>query len=145
VSWADFTQDAPELAAFAAQRLHGRVGYLATVTAEGGPRVHPITPIVGAGQLFVFMNPESPKGHDLRRSGLFALHAGVEDTEGGRGEVLVRGTAQPIEDEALRAQAAEAAPYDPSARYVLFALSPLRVIATTYPEGKPVHQRWSAQ
>ena len=48
------------------------------------PRVHPVTPIVGSGKLFVFMEPTSPKGKDLMRDGRYALHCGIEgNNEGG--------------------------------------------------------------
>jgi len=77
-SWGDFEAAAPQIAAFARERLHGRVSYLATVQADGGPRVHPVTPIVGGGRLFLFMEPTSPKGRDLQRDGRFALHCGVD-------------------------------------------------------------------
>ncbi|MCA9947698.1 MAG: hypothetical protein KC449_29660, partial [Anaerolineales bacterium] len=60
--WAVFSKQAPELAAFGSKRLgDDRVAYLGTVRADGGPRVHPVTPILGE-QLFLFMEPTSPKG-----------------------------------------------------------------------------------
>ncbi|MGH2405330.1 MAG: pyridoxamine 5'-phosphate oxidase family protein, partial [bacterium] len=51
------------------------MAYLATLRGDGAPRVHPVTPIVGEGRLFLFMEPTSPKGHDLRRDGRYALHS----------------------------------------------------------------------
>ena len=65
MTWGDLERADPELAAAGARRLHGRVAYLATVSPDGAPRVHPVTPIVGDGLLFVFMEPTSPKGADL--------------------------------------------------------------------------------
>ena len=35
---------------------------LATVRQDGVPRVHPVTPIIGAGGLYLFMEPTSPRG-----------------------------------------------------------------------------------
>ncbi len=58
---------------FGAERLNGKVAYLATVRKDGSPRVHPMTPIIGQGHLFVFMEPTSPKGHDLQRDGRYAI------------------------------------------------------------------------
>ncbi len=55
-------------------------GYLATVDDRGAPRVHPVTPVIGGGFLFVFMEPTSPKGRDLRERRSYALHNGVDDT-----------------------------------------------------------------
>jgi hypothetical protein len=60
----------PELAAYGAARLlDSEVAYLATVRKDGSPRVHPATPIIGQGRLFVFREPTSPKGHDPRHRG----------------------------------------------------------------------------
>ena len=66
--WTRFAEGAPELAAFGAgilARPRG-VAYLATVAADGYPRVHPVTPFIGDGRLFVFTEPTSPKARDLR-------------------------------------------------------------------------------
>ncbi|HUG83202.1 MAG TPA: hypothetical protein VMM13_01490, partial [Euzebya sp.] len=84
--WSDFAAAAPELARFGEERLGAPPAYLATVRSTGAPRVHPVTPIVGAGGLYVFMEPTSPKGTDLRERRWYALHNGVPDTEGSGGE-----------------------------------------------------------
>jgi hypothetical protein len=47
--------------------------YLATVRSDGRPRFHPVTPIIADNALFVFMEPTSPKGRDLRERGWYAL------------------------------------------------------------------------
>lgn len=49
-TWQQFTAAAPELAAFGAERLEGKVAYLATIRADGGPRVHPLTPHIARGR-----------------------------------------------------------------------------------------------
>lgn len=43
-TWTDFGAAAPNLESFGRQRLEGRVGYLATIRANGSPRVHPVAP-----------------------------------------------------------------------------------------------------
>ena len=63
-SWQEFAQRVPELAVFAKTRFQSEVAFLATLHPDGSPRVHPVTPIVGE-QLFLFMEPTSPKGKDL--------------------------------------------------------------------------------
>lgn len=60
MSWQALADSAPDLAAFGVERLHDRVAYLATVKRDGGPRLHPVRPIVTAGHLFLFMEPNSP-------------------------------------------------------------------------------------
>lgn len=91
-SWGEFHAQAPDLAAFGAERLTAAPAYLATLREVGTPRVHPIAPIISGGRLLVFMEPTSPKGRDLRERGWDALHNGVPDTFGSGGEFFVRVT-----------------------------------------------------
>jgi hypothetical protein len=145
VSWAQLREHQPDLAAFGERRLRSRVAYLATVDAAGAPRVHPVTPFLTSERLLVFMEPSSPKGHDLRRGSRYALHCSVEDDQGGGGEFRVRGSAREVTDAESRAQAADDAPYDPSPSYVLFELLVDDAFSTTYEaDGTPVRQRWSS-
>jgi pyridoxine/pyridoxamine 5'-phosphate oxidase len=143
MSWQDLLEGAPELAAFGQRRFGSRVAYLATVDAQGAPRVHPVTPIVTPQGLMVFMEPTSPKGHDLRRGSRYALHCSVEGDDGGGGEFRVRGTAREIHDPAVREQATAHAPYAPYDAYVLFELLVDDAFSTTYDaDGSPVRHRW---
>jgi hypothetical protein len=123
--WHSFARAAPALAAFGLSCLERppTVSYLGTIAADGLPRVHPVTPIVGDGRLFLFMEPTSPKVRDLRVRRVFALHNGVPDGDGTGGEFFVRGLAEPVEDPALRSVAAAAASYEAADRYVLFELT----------------------
>lgn len=144
-TWAEFVIQAPELAAFGNKRLNGRVSYLGTVRENGLPRVHPVTPIISAERLFLFMEPTSPKGKDLERSGHYALHAGVEDSSGGEGEFYVRGTATRVYDPALREEAESAAGYIPKPHYILFTLSVEYAFSNVYgPDGAPTVKRWQS-
>ncbi|MCE7947425.1 MAG: pyridoxamine 5'-phosphate oxidase [Chloroflexi bacterium CFX4] len=142
-NWSQFEQVNPALAAFGRERLSSRVAYLATVRADGSPRVHPVTPIIGGGRLYLYMEPTSPKGHDLRRDSRYALHCSVENWEGGGGEFVIHGRAVLITDAQTRAEYDTYATYEPKARYILFELLLERVLSTTYPNGTPIRQRWS--
>ena len=122
VAWGEFAAQAPELAEFGAQRLAAGPAYLATVDASSVPRVHPVTPIVGEGRLFLFMEPTSPKGDDIVRRGSYALHCHVPDSNGTGGEFYVRGRGERVDSPQLRAAAVDAASYTPNDRYVLFEL-----------------------
>ena len=122
VPWGEFAGQAPELAAFGALRLGVVPAYLATVGESGVPRVHPVTPIVGEDGLFVFMEPTSPKGHDIARRGGYALHCHVADAQGAGGEFYVRGRGERIDSPEIRALAVRSASYRPRDRYVLFEL-----------------------
>ncbi len=142
MSWRALEEQNPELAAFGVSRLHGQVAYLATLRQDGSPRLHPMTPIIGQGHLFVFMEPTSPKGHDLRRDGRYALHCAVSDTSGASGEFTVRGQAHFIANPELRALAVRLAPYTPAERYILFELSLERAASTVYEGERIIRQRW---
>ena len=141
-SWSGLAADDPALAAYAAERLTGAVAYLATIRSDGGPRLHPVSPILRPSGLFVFMEPSSPKRRDLLRDPRYALHSGVEDDEGGGGEVTVWGRARAIDDPAGRAAVASA---DTPERRVLFELTLERVVASTYGSAGPVRRRWVAE
>jgi hypothetical protein len=143
--WRQLADHEPEIAARAEARLAGRVAYLATTARDGSPRVHPVTPIIDGDSLFMFMEPTSPKGHDLRRDGRFALHSVVDDTQGGGGEFLLRGRALLVEDGDERSRAAAAAGYEPAQRYVLFELLPDELLVTDYQDGVPHSRRWRAK
>ncbi|NJN94211.1 MAG: pyridoxamine 5'-phosphate oxidase [Anaerolineales bacterium] len=145
MSWQALEDQSPELAAFGAARLHGQVAYLATVRKDGSPRVHPMTPIIGQGHLFVFMEPTSPKGHDLRRDGRYALHCGVSDTSGASGEFSLRGQAQLIDAPEIRALAIQLAPYSPAERYILFEFSLESAASTVYEGDRIIRQCWQRE
>jgi hypothetical protein len=102
MSWKDLKNAAPELATLGLKRFEVGVAYLATLRQDGSPSVHPVTPIIGQGHLFLFMQPTSPKGHDLRRDGRYALHSAVSDPNGTSGEFIITGNAQFIFDSAKR-------------------------------------------
>ena len=140
-SWREFAQQAPELAEFGKARFQSRVAYLGTLRADGGPRVHPVTPILGE-QLFLFMEPTSPKGKDLQRDGRYSLHCAVEDSSGGGGEFYIRGHATLTDDPRLREQAIHAASYAPQDQYILFVLTIEYAFMNQYVEGKSNTRRW---
>jgi hypothetical protein len=145
VPWSEFALAAPALAAFGADRLLRPPAYLATVTGDGGARVHPVTPIVSATGLYVFMEPTSPKGRDLRERRRFAMHNGVPDTEGSGGEFFLSGEGIPVVDDVVRAGAVAAASYEPAERYVLFELLVGSARANGYGDVTlPEPSRWSA-
>jgi hypothetical protein len=75
--WSEFALAAPRLADAVHGLLHQfgpGLGYLATVRADGGPRVHPVSPVVHDGGLYCFVIA-SPKRSDLERDGRYALHS----------------------------------------------------------------------
>jgi Pyridoxamine 5'-phosphate oxidase len=144
ISWGEFKASQPDLAAFGARRLAGPPGYLATVRDNGAPRVHPVTPIIADSAIFVFMEPTSPKGRDLRERGWYALHNGVPDMHGTGGEFFVSGTAVLVDDPDVRADAVLASSYDPAERYILFELKLAEARCNGYGDVTlPEPKRWA--
>lgn len=141
IAWRDFAEAAPDLANFGRRRLRAGVAYLGTARGAGLPRVHPVQPIVSEQRLMSFMFPTSPKAHDLRRDGRYALHSMVADTSGTGGEFMVRGMARLVDDAAVRTEAAEAG-FRPRDEYILFELSITHALATEYVDGEPRYRRW---
>jgi hypothetical protein len=141
--WGPFAVAEPELASFGAGRLAARPAYLATIRPDGWPRVHPVTPVVTRDGLYVFMEPASPKGRDLRERGRFALHTGVPDNDGSGGEFSVRGTGRPVDDRATREVVVRATSYEPEDRYVLFELEIDEARCVGYGDvALPLRRRW---
>jgi hypothetical protein len=76
ITWTQFERRQPALAAVGRGQFyqHGLgLGFLATVRKDGGPRVHPVCPVISEAGLHVLILP-GPKRADLRRDGRYALH-----------------------------------------------------------------------
>ena len=145
-TWAEFEAAAPHIAG-AGRRLFSanEVAYLATVSADGHPRVHPFCPAIADGRLWAFIMAESPKRRDLDANGRFAIHAmpGLEDEE-----FFVAGHVRREPDVASRELALAAMPYaDADERHLLYEFRPERALWTTWenfqqPGMRPVHRTW---
>ena len=101
-TWGDFAHQRPDLATVGRTLLyrHGvGLAFLSTVRKDGGPRVHPVCPLLTDVDMFAFIVP-SPKQQDLRRDGRFAMHSFPQpDNEDAFYAV---GRARAIDDPALR-------------------------------------------
>lgn len=95
-SWHDFEDQAPDLAAHVRGRIqqHG-LALLATLAADGAPRISGIEPIFHGDHLWLAMMPDSVKGRDLHRDGRFALHNATIDKDVTEGDVKIHGVALP--------------------------------------------------
>ena len=147
MSWKKFEKQAPDLASKGFQKLNRKIAYLATLKKDGSPRLHPVTPFIGNGILFIFTEPTSPKISDLRRDGRYALHCSVNRKEGEPlTEFLVTGTAKAVTDPALRAQAVILAD-SPVLRddYIMFDFQIQRALWIEYDlAGKRTIHHWVA-
>ena len=76
-TWAEFETSQPALAETGRALLYQfgvGLGFLATVRRDGGPRVHPMCPVIHEGAMYAFIVP-GPKQADLHRDGRYALHS----------------------------------------------------------------------
>ncbi len=126
------------------------LGFLATTRADGGPRVHPMCPIMTEVGMFAFIVP-GPKQRDLRRDGRYALHSfpcpDDEDAFSCLGSVLVVADAavrSVLSDVFVDERAALGVPA-PSSEEIAFELlvdSCLLTRTTGHGDPHPVHQIW---
>ena len=144
--WSEFQQAQPEMAASFRKLLDAvPIAYLATTRLDGAPRVHPVCPIFAGRGMYIAVPETSPKRHDLRRDGRYALHAlpGERDDE-----FYCTGHARLLSDGDERASAVKAAGHTIRDSDWLFELR-LAYAMTAYWEmvGQPgtyaVRERWS--
>jgi hypothetical protein len=79
ITWTEFERQQPALAEAGRRQLyqiHIGLGFLATVRTDGGPRVHPVCPVISDAGLHLLI-VDGPKQRDLRRDGRYALHSGT--------------------------------------------------------------------
>lgn len=143
VSWGTLSDQRPDLAEFGQVRVDGKVAYLATVRQDGRPRAHPVTPIIGHGRCFLFVEPNSAKARDLRTNGYFCLHCAMNDSSGSSGEFQATGIAHEFDDPRVREEALSVSTYRPGSSSLLFELTLQEVIATHYRGGQPSRRKWS--
>lgn len=98
--WSEVEQAAPELAAFVRARFeaHG-LAILATLRADGSPRISALEPVFALGELWLGMMPNSLKALDLLRDPRFALHAATIDKAVADGDAKLSALAAEVQDE----------------------------------------------
>jgi hypothetical protein len=154
-TWNEFAALRPDLAEPGRALLY-QVGvglaYLATTRPDGGPRVHPMCPVITARGAFAFIVP-SPKQRDLVRDGRYALHSfPCEDNEDA---FSCTGRVRPVGDEALRTELGEVFVAErarlgvpmPAADDALFEFlleGCLLTRTTGHGDPQPAHQVWRA-
>jgi hypothetical protein len=82
-TWGEFADASPDLAGRGARLLGIGVAYIATSAKDDSPRVHPCTPLIGAGRLLAFIGKHTVKYDNLCRDSRYAIHAmlGKDDEE----------------------------------------------------------------
>ncbi len=107
-TWEEFNAARPDLAAVARRLLYVDgigLGFLATIRADGGPRVHPICPVLTESDMFGMIIP-GPKLNDLRRDPRYALHGETFPPPNEDDGFYVTGTALEVSDPVVWEQVA---------------------------------------
>lgn len=151
VTWKEFAAAEPDLADVGRALLFQfgvGLAFLATVRPDGGPRLHPVCPVLSSDRLFVLITPTSPKRHDLIRDGRFALQS-FPQPKPGSDEFYATGKAELVDDPAVRAEILRAAKHMADASEVAFELWIDRVMHTRWehvltPQMRSLHRKWRA-
>jgi hypothetical protein len=105
ITWTEFSRCQPALTAAGRAQLYQvgiGLGFLATVRPDGGPRVHPVCPVISAAGLHVLI-VAGPKQADLRRDSRYALHSETCPPPREEDGFAVIGQAAAVFDPAVRA------------------------------------------
>lgn len=138
-TWPQFASAAPRLAAQVRglfEQYGQGLGYLATVRADGGPRVHPVAPVITDDGLFCVVIPSS-KRRDLERDGRYALHS--FPPEHTNDEAYLAGTATPVTEPERVEELARRFRATPRVDWRLFELS---VEVAMVGRAGPAYQVW---
>jgi hypothetical protein len=155
LSWDQFAAARPDLASAGQDLLYQfgtGLGFLSTVRADGGPRLHPICPVLISGKLVAHIIP-SRKRDDLYRDPRYALHSFPVPVN--EDAFYLTGRAYPVDDTDLvrrasaQFQAERKYPSEPpefaSGIFFEFLVGSCLLTRTTGPDDwQPQHSTWSA-
>jgi hypothetical protein len=146
-TWSEFTDAAPDLAEIGLALLdRHQLAYLATIRADGSPRLHPVSPKIIAGGLYVCTPRSSPKAADQIRDGRYVMHLLPGDRDD---EFRIRGRARLITDRDEAARIIAQGPHYFRIEEYLFEYD-IEEAATAYwenvgqPGTYPVRRSWRA-
>src|SRR5712691_3793389 len=94
MDWSELAGAQPRLAGLGRERLLDRgVVLVATIRADGTPRLSPVEPFILDGALWLSMLWGSTKAADLQRDPRILVHSVITSRNGGEGEFKIRGRA----------------------------------------------------
>lgn len=100
-TWEEVTKGAPELASAVQRSFDAHIHKtIATLRADGSPRISGIEASFGDGEVWLGMMPDSRKARDLQRDARFALHSATVDAEMTGGDAKLSGRAVEVSDQA---------------------------------------------
>lgn len=141
VPWARFAREAPELAAQVRAGFAGATHHvLATVRADGSPRVSGTEVVFRDGDLFIGSMPGARKARDLQRDARMALHANPGDASMDGGDAKVSAVAEEVLDEARIERHRE--PGTPPGPFHLFRLLLTEAVVTSVEGDQLVVRLW---
>jgi hypothetical protein len=144
--WAELARQAPDLAAAGESLFRAfTIGYLATLRADGSPRIHPVTITLHDGGLFAFPIAGSAKAADLARDPRYALHSfprAWSDEGWDDEELTISGRALLVKDVARRAAVVAAHNDSVGADDPLYELLIERVFHKSRDGGRVQHATW---
>jgi len=98
-TWNDVRKAAPELSAAVQRRFDAHIHKtLATLRADGSPRISGQEASFRDGELWLGMMPDSRKAKDLKRDPRLALHSATVDPEMAGGDAKLSGRAEEVTD-----------------------------------------------
>jgi hypothetical protein len=105
-TWRTLRDVAPEIVAVGEERLRRfRLAMLGTIRADGSPRISPVEPFLGGGELLLGLIRNSAKSRDLLRDPRCTLHSIVDDPDAGQPELTLRGRFIEVDRATRRADA----------------------------------------
>ncbi|MFN8076125.1 MAG: pyridoxamine 5'-phosphate oxidase family protein [Kineosporiaceae bacterium] len=122
-TWQEFDDAAPELAGAVEERLRAHTHHvMATLRADGSPRLCGTEIRLLGGRLLVAGMPGARRFADLRRDPRYALHTSSDDADEWSGDARVSGTVTELSTEADMAWFRSVAGPIPEGGFELFAL-----------------------
>ena len=99
MTWEEFKQSAPELAALGEERFE-RAGLVlvGTIRKNGWPRISPVEPLIVNGKLYLGMMWQSRKALDLLRDPRCVVHSTISDRHATEGEFKLYGKAVDVQE-----------------------------------------------
>lgn len=108
-TWSEFTAEAPRIAEIFVRRhaAAGKLCLLATLRADGSPRISPIEPRVFEDRLWMIGMPDTTKFRDLHRDPRFCVHTATVDSHVTEGDAKLWGEVADVRDPALHERFAQ--------------------------------------
>jgi pyridoxamine 5'-phosphate oxidase-like protein len=108
-TWSELTEQAPRITTIFARRhaATANLCLLATLRADGFPRISPMEPSLFEGQLWIAGMPGTTKFLDLARDPRFCLHTATIDTQVRDGDAKLWGVVHDVQDPELHQRYAQ--------------------------------------